>query len=597
MDNSHKGLLSEFPPHSREDWERKIAGDCQGIDIEKELVWQTHENIKVNPFYCSEDTDSLDYLKDFALKFRMPEIENRWKIRQDIKVSDYREAGAKALFITENGVDAPGFDIRGLKPGRQDYLDMLQGIDLSVYPVHWLVDGKYINEHLEYLTKTGMNEIRGSSCIDPLGDMMAAGNFGCEKYDYLSGSVLLAMSAFPNTRLISANGYIFQNKGAGSDQELACALSMAAWYINAFSEKGVPAGQVINHIKMDFGISGNYFFEIAKLRAARVLWAALISAFGVDPGDYPLHIESCSSLWNKTMYESKANILRSVTEAMSAIIGGCDTIKLTGYDACYRNPGEHSLRIARNIPVILREECGFSKVIDPSAGSYYIEKLTDEICEKAWELFLELEKHGGFIEASEKGIIDRDIERVAGRRLEMAANGSETILGTNLYPDACEAMSGIVEDNTLSRGVRASSQFEKLRLAMERHNGEKPVVFLVPYGNTAWRNARLHFSAGFFAAGGYEIIESQAFKTPEEGVSEALKIKADIIVFCSSDEEYEALVPVPARFADSDFISVVAGKPDCMDRLREKGISGFIYSGVNIVKTLAEFHSMMGITL
>lgn len=597
MDNSHEGLLSEFPPHSRADWEKKIAGDCQGIDIEKELFWQTNETIRVKPFYCAGDIASLDYLRDYPLKFAPSGAENGWKIRQDIKVTDFKESGDKASWLTENGVDSPGFDIRGLNPGVQDYLNLLQGIDLNRFQVHWTVEEKYLKEHLSALIRSGNHNIPGSSCTDPLGNMLAKGAKEPETSEYYTDFIRIAISELPFMKVLSVGGYALQNAGAGIVQELAWTLSMAASYISDFADKGIAPDQILSRMQIDFGISCNYFFEIAKLRAARILWAAMISEFGVEAADHPVHIQSTTSLWNKTVYESHVNILRSVTEAMSAISGGCDTIRIYGYDHCYRSSGDHSMRIARNIPVILREESGFGKVADPASGSYYIEHLTDEICNVAWDLFLETEKQGGFLSAWKKGIISAEIEKTAKKRLEMAATGTEIILGTNLFPYPPEKMWNNIETEQTFTNRRAASEFENLRLAMEKHEGRKPAVFLLQYGNPAWRSARSQFSTNFFTAGGYEIIPASPFRSPGEGFAEAVRKDADIVVLCSSDDEYEIMVKEMKPYAGGKMIFVIAGAPASMADLKEQGITGFIYTGINMVETLTGFHKRMGIKL
>ena len=609
MNRSHEELLREFPPQSRDEWEQRIAEDCQGTDIEKNLIWKTPENIRVKAFYCAEDISNLSYLENLSAKYRKSTTGNLWDIRQDIKVVNYKEAGERAACLTKNGVEAPGFDIRGVNPGADDYKALLQDIDTSKNRIHWIADETSMIDHLSKLVQSGERSLSGSSCVDPLGRMISGSRFESGDLDNAGDILRLAAKNLPFMKVISVNGIAFSNAGASVVQELAFCLSAAAEYFSIFTEMGISPGTIAQHIKIDFGISGNYFFEIARIRAARILWDAMLSGFYDNAAGkkHQVHIQSTTSLWNKTVYESHVNILRTTTEAMSAILGGCDTIMVHGYDECYREPGDHSLRIARNIPLILQEESNFHKVADPSAGSYYIEYLTDLICQKAWDLFLEAEKYGGFIKAFNSGMITEEIRKTAEKRIEAAASARDTILGTNAYPNPLEVMAGKTEKKDTDpfpyplptgtkflRPARASEAFEKLRLAAEKHAGKRPGVFLLTYGNPAISRVRSQFSANFFAAGGYEIIDP-GFRTPEEGVSEALSKNADIIVACSSDDEYTSTVPLIKMLAADKATVVVAGAPECMDDLKNAGVRDFIYSGMNMIEALAGYHRKMNI--
>jgi methylmalonyl-CoA mutase len=281
------------------------------------------------------------------------------------------------------------------------------------------------------------------------------------------------------------------------------------------------------------------------------------------------------------------------------------------FDTCYREPGEFSGRISRNIQIILKEESYFNRVADPAAGSYYIDSLTDALVEHAWQLFLKTSDQGGFIKAFTGGFIRDEVNKTASRRMEMVATKREVLLGTNHYPSFQEACAGLADPAVVFpeqvaapeqvteplRITRAAVPFEKLRLAAENRPEGRPRVFMLTYGNLAMRLARSQFSSGFFAAAGYEITDNLGFASAEEGVEAALKVNADIIVVCSSDEEYPVIVPRVNELADGKAIVVVAGAPACMEELQQKGIREFIHMRSNILETLKHFHQLLGISI
>jgi methylmalonyl-CoA mutase len=300
-------------------------------------------------------------------------------------------------------------------------------------------------------------------------------------------------------------------------------------------------------------------------------------------------------------------MLRTQTEAMSAVLGGCNSLTVEPFDASFRKPDEFSERIARNQQLLLREEAYFGKVTDPSGGSYYIEKLTEMIAVKAWELFLRCEDEGGFFEALKKGFIQKTIKDLASKRLADIASRKEVLLGTNQYPqfeakapeyditvdDEVEETDLLVEPLISAKGAEV---FEKLRLAAASHS-KPPLVFMLTAGNIAMRRARAQFACNFFACGGYRVADNQGFATVQEGVDAAIKSGAAIVVVCSSDEEYAAMVPEVFEKISGRATVVVAGNPECMDDLKAKGIEHFISVKSNVAETLMIFHSLTGIEI
>jgi methylmalonyl-CoA mutase len=293
---------------------------------------------------------------------------------------------------------------------------------------------------------------------------------------------------------------------------------------------------------------------------------------------------------------------------MSAILGGTDSLTLEPFDIVFRHPDEFSERIARNQQLILKEEASFDKVADPAAGSYYIENLTTLIAENAWKLFLEVEDKGGFLACLKSGYIQDRLSESGTKRRNDTSKRKTILLGTNQYPNTQEKISDTVDINrifvkkslagnpevspiTLFRG---SQQYDKLRIAVDRA-GKRPAVFLLQIGNTAMRKARAQFSANFFGCAGYQIIDNPGFDTIDEAVKQALQAKAEIVVICSSDDEYSLLAPeIHNRLKDTAII-VVAGNPASIDELKSKGLENFIHVRSNVIEILKDFNKRLGI--
>jgi methylmalonyl-CoA mutase len=291
------------------------------------------------------------------------------------------------------------------------------------------------------------------------------------------------------------------------------------------------------------------------------------------------------------------------------------------FDYSYKTPDEFSERIARNQQLLLKEESHFNKIVDPGAGSYYIEKLTDSIAEQAWKIFLTIEEKGGFYATLKEGYVQKEIKATSQARFEAVAKRRETLLGTNQFPNFNEQVAGKIEpycdcgcgglvdcecgdscECNVKEGAletldfrRGAIQFEKLRLATEK-SGKRPKVFMLTIGNLAMRLARAQFSSNFFACAGYEIIDNLGFQTAAEGVAAARKAKAGIIVICSSDEEYAEFAPQAFEaIGGGKEIFVVAGAPECTEELKAKGIANFISVRSNVLETLQSFNKQLGI--
>ncbi|MEA3316371.1 MAG: methylmalonyl-CoA mutase family protein [Bacteroidota bacterium] len=608
-------LFEEFPPISTQDWEEKIKKDLKGADYEKKLVWRTIEGFNVKPYYRSEDLENLKHLNYLPGEF--PYVRgnktnnNKWYVRQDISVNDdIKLANTIAIEILTKGVDSIAFVIKDKKElSFNDISILLKDIDLNKTEINF-VGAQHAQTIINYIKENNLSNISGSVDFDPLAKLISTGNF-CSSSDEvlkLSNEILQSSKDFQNFKTIGVNGELFNHAGASIVQELAFSLSMGNHYLSELSSNKID--EIASKIKFTFGVGSNYFLEIAKFRAARMLWAKIVEAYKPENIEATkMYIHAVTSQWNQTIYDPYVNMLRGTSESMSAAIAGVDSLSVTPFNTSFEETTKFSERIARNTQIILKEESYFDKIVDPAGGSYYIENLTNSIAENAWNLFKEIENKDGFTAAFKEGFIQDEIKKITNKRNLNIATGKEAILGTNKYPNGLEKMDkefGIKtiltntkkDDNAIAEPLnlyRGSQELELLRLKTDR-NEKKPKVFLFNIGNLTMRKARAGFASGFFACAGFDIIDNIGFDTIDEGVNEATKNKADIVVICSSDPEYAELAPEIYNKLNKDAIIVIAGYPkDIIDDLKAAGIKHFIHVKSNLLETLGGFQKELGI--
>lgn len=621
MADSKEKLFSDFSPVTTEQWMEKVTADLKGADFEKKLVWKTNEGFKVKPFYRKEDLEGLKTTD--ALPGEFPYLRgnkkdnNEWLVRQEIRVDDVKEANAKALDILNKGIDSLSFHVKA-KELNAAYLEMLlEGICAECVELNFSTCQGHVvdlaNLLVEYFQKKGydLNKLHGSINFDYLNKMLAKGKEKGSLVD-TAKALIAATAALPEYRVINVNALTLNNAGAYIYQELGYALAWGNEYMNQLTEAGIPAATVAKKIKFNFGISSNYFLEIAKFRAGRMLWADIVNSYLAE-GDCKcaaqMKIHAETSSFNLTVFDSYVNLLRTQTEAMSAALAGVDSMTVVPFDKAYETPNDFSERLARNQQLLLKEESHFDKVIDPAAGSYYIENLTVSIAKQAWDLFLAVEDEGGFYAAVKAGKVQGAVNASNKARHEAVAKRKEILLGTNQYPNFTELAGekrpleavcccGGGHHDTCEKDVpslnfdRAASEFEALRLQTEI-SGKRPKAFMLTIGNLAMRQARAQFSCNFLACAGYEVVDNLGFSTVEEGVEAAVAAKADIVVLCSSDDEY-AEYAVPAfKALNGRAMFIVAGAPACMDELKAAGIENFIHVRVNVLETLKEYNAKL----
>ena len=608
-------LFTEFPPVPTEKWEEVITADLKGADYERKLVWKTGEGFNVRPYYRAENLEGIKFLGSQAGEFpyvRGTHAHNRWRVHQTVSVVCPKEANAEALKILNAGVDSLGFCIASADFSAAD-LDMLLK-DICIEAVEITFCGEKMANVAELVLakveKEGIakEDVRIAFCIDPLVKGLSSKGEFCspngEKCIARIVELIHKTKEYKHVRIVTVAGQTFGNSGSTIVEELAFTLSAGHDYLVRLTDAGLDVDAAARKLRFSFSVSSNYFMEIAKFRAARMLWANIVKGYGPAKNcACKMQIHAETSRWNQTVYDPYVNMLRGTTEAMSATIAGVHSLEVMPFDASFENPTEFSKRIARNVELLLKNESHFDQVVDPAGGSYYVENLTQSIAAEAWKLFLEIEEKGGYTEAYKAGLIVERIKASAAAKDKNIATRRQTLLGANQYPNFTEVAGKEITDESVTRKqaegnvlvpYRGAMAFEEMRLHVDR-SGKEPKAFMLTCGNLGMARARSQFSCNFFACAGIKVIDNTYFKSIEEGAKAALESKAQIVVVCASDDDYAEAAPKVKELLGGKAILVVAGAPACAPELEAQGITNFINVKSNVLETLKFYLKEMGI--
>ena len=631
MNNNDK-LFAQFPPVSTEEWEDAIVQDLKGADYDKKLVWKTNEHITVQPYYRAKDLNNVTHLSENGIFPYAKSNASDWKIRQDFAISNncnFVDVGKLIVKAIKNGAEAVGLDFTDFTSVSNDILaDLINDIRPEI-EVNFMCNAENVigifNELLNYCdnNQIDINNHNYNFDFDPLASFILNGDSYLDGIDILR-TMMIESKSYPNMHVGIINASLFGNCGAFIVDELAFGLSEFADILDFMTEAGINIDDITRKLKFQVSIGSNYFFEIAKIRAARYLIGQMIEAYKPSKiENCSLYIHAVTSSWNKTLYDPYLNMLRTTTESMSSIIGGIDSLTVLPFNFVTSTNDDFALRIARNQQIILKEESHFGKITDPAAGSYYIETLTEQLIEKAWNQFLMIIDKGGFVACFKENYIQNIISESSDMRDEAVATRKENFVGVNQYPNitenidfesvncctdnnekedqddvqsSCECENMVPQFRTL-QPYRGPEHFERLRLKTElftKKTGHRPKVFLFTYGNLAMRIARAGFASNFFGCAGFEIINNNGFNTVEVGIEAAKESKAEIVVICSSDEEYATVAIDIYNGLKDDSIVVVAGNPkESMDALKQAGLKYFIHVKTNILDSLNNFQRLI----
>lgn len=610
-------LRDEFPAPSWEEWKQKATEALKGADFDKVMFTRTHEGITLKPIYRAEDLEGLPFVG--ALPGDLPfqrgnsaQADGSWEVAQAQSEAEPAALNKQILAELQRGLtmvnlvlardDAPhGIVFKNAA----DFQTALAGVDLKAAPLMAQLDLDAPDlfawlQQQNSETKT----LTGSLAFDPIAEYARKGflNLSWDSaWESLENAVKTRIDQAPKLRAISLDGTVYEAAGASSAQELGFVLASAIEYLRRFTEKGMDINQISPLFQARLSLGSNFFMEIAKIRAFRMLWSEIIKAFGGDYDARKIWIHGKTGQVNKSRYDLYVNLLRASTEGFSAVIGGVDSLEIDRFDAVV-NPqaDEFSKRLARNQQLILGEEAHFSKVADPAGGCYYIENLTAELAAQAWKLMQEIEAEGGMLDCLESGKIHELIASVANARLDSVHKRRDVFVGINMYADPNDEPRPAVQ-NTINDAkavaklapgalpkLRAVQLLEDFRAQVQKAG---PEVFLLTMGSVADYKARADFSAGFFQVGGFKTITGTGYTDIDSAIEAAKNHQA--ICICSTDDKYPELIPALCEGLKGKTL-ILAGYPkDMVDSYKQDGIELFIHVRANVLDTLKELAAKM----
>jgi methylmalonyl-CoA mutase len=575
-------LLQEFPPVSTQTWEEAIARDLKGADYARKLIWQTAEGFAVKPYYRAEDLGTLEYLGASTrslLRARNARLANDWRIREQIDATNLEQANHNALRAIAAGAEEIAFLNVAVKNASD--LGLLLA-NLQEIPTHFQSAG----EPLIRLLIGRLKERKDSALISTGWDPLTNPDFAAQTIRHFSHGFI------PFT----IDGSQFEESGATAVEEVGFTLAAGVDFLAEMQSHDVDLDRAAPSIEFSFAIGASYFLQIAKLRAFRLVWARTVESFGCAAESAPPRMHARTSRWNKTIYDPHVNILRATTEAMSAVLGGADSISVAAFDECYKTPDEASRRLARNTQIILKKEALLSLVADPAAGSYYLEVLTDFIAREAWQTMQRIDSLGGYRQAVASGHLATALKHSLAKREEAVASRRRVFTGTNQYADPSEKALHRIEPISLAGERRGSHGYETLRLRTERHaanTGKVPCILLAEFGDVKMRSARSTFAANFFACAGFNIVTQQFSDADDIAACDS-----HLIVLCSSDPEYLGLAKELAlKLKSRGRVTpvIVAGNPECAEQLRAFGVCDFIHIKSNPIEVLTAWQHKLAI--
>ena len=573
-------LLAEFPLVSTELWQEVIAKDLKGADYSKRLIWQTEEGLAVKPYYRAEDLAGLQYLD--AVPGGFPNVRGSyctgdWRIREEIDAVNPELANQAAQSAVAAGAEEIAFSNVAVKNASD--LGLLL-VNLHQVPVYFENAGEPLLRLLFERLRERPSPV--STGFDPL-----------TNFDFAAETLNSAPAAFVPFTIHAER---FEESGATAVEEAGFALAAGIDFLAGMQARKIEVNRAAVSMEFTFAIGANFFFQIAKLRAFRMIWARAVESFGGRPDSGRACIHARTSRWSETVYDPHVNILRGTTEAMSAVLGGADSVSVAPFDECYKRPDAASRRLARNTQILLKEEALLSKVADPGAGSYCIEAITDFIAREGWKSMQAIEAAGGYRKAQADGVIAGALAKSMAAKEKAVASRRRVFTGTNQYADFSEKALDRIDLSLLIDQSRATSSYERLRLRTERHaakTGRTPRVLLAEFGDVKMRAARSNFAVNFFACAGFDIATRHF-----SGASEITASNVDLIVLCSSDPEYLSLateVIAGLKKLGREIPLIVAGNPESAEQLRAAGVADFVHVRSNPIDVLTTWQLRLGI--
>ncbi|WP_429464414.1 methylmalonyl-CoA mutase family protein [Neobacillus sp. B4I6] len=615
MKSLEKIKNQSFPSGSTHEWKTKAEQSLKGKTVES-LQTTTYENIILKPLYTHQDERPVPDFpggSDFRRgTYPLGYLTNDWVVAQQLSYQTAEELEQKLRQSFNKGQTAISFKVSKALLDVETNLAKLLGEFYCQYP--FSINAKslqitFLSELERMADQEGaIDNLRGYIGADPVAIFAEEGCISEEFFNDWVKNIVHSNEKLPNVRTILIDTAPYHNGGASAVQELGIAMAEGIFYLENFQNEGMELDEIFTKMIFQFSIGSNFFMEIAKLRAARVLWNRISNVYGSSDDMGRMHIAAETSSFTKTVNDPYVNLLRAGNEAFAAVVGGIQYLHVRPFDDL-TGATSFSERIARNTQLLLKEEAHLTKVIDPAGGSWYIEELTNDLAEKAWGFFQQIEANGGILETLKSNWLQQEIAVVYEKKNQDVQTRKKSIVGTNVYANLDEI---VTHKKTQTRNsyfttmekslikmeaipdLRLAEPFEELRKKakdLEEKLGSKPTVGMICLGGLKQHKARLDFMKGFLAAGGLRAAESKPILSLEEARQFILETPAKYYCLCGTNEQYEIIgyEILPALKTEfPELIFYLAGLPEKeeLDQWKDAGIKQFIHMKSNCYETL-----------
>jgi len=630
--NAHEvKLAADFEAASREQWLALVDKAIKGADFEKKLVSKTEDGLRVEPIYVRGDAlpasdGEMPGVAPFTRGTRAKVAGLGWEIRQAIGVADPSEANTQIMAELHSGTNGIVLEVEA--PGQtgcriasaQEMATALRGVDMELAPVE-LRAGKSAQDtarlFLDALPLLGVKSgtLQAFLGVDPIGTLARHGTLTAPLAQSLAAAIALAKDARAlgaGIRTLRADGSLYHEAGATDGFELAALAATLVAYLRAFETAGVSPSDALGHIAFTLAADTDQFATIAKIRAARRLLWRIADASGAGEAASAMHITAVTSRRVMAKRDPWVNMLRTTLACAGAALGSADAITVAPFSAALGEPDAFARRAARNIQIVLQEESSLGRVLDPMGGSWYVEKLTDELAHAAWKLLQEIEAKGGIAAALESGFVQDKIAADAALRAKAMATSRIELTGVSAFPLLGDDGVKVTRfrkapDVTQPQWVRPlvphrlAEPFEALRDKADAYQvatGRSADVFLASIGAVIDHTLRSTWVKNYLAAGGLNALTSDGYKDAEDAAVAFKASGAATACICSSDALYaeHAEAAAKALKASGAKLVLMAGRPgDREAALRAAGVDQFLIAGADAVATLAGLQVKLGI--
>ncbi|MDX3855762.1 methylmalonyl-CoA mutase subunit beta [Streptomyces sp. AK02-01A] len=613
-------LAAEFPDATREQWQSLVAGvlrksgrEVSGPAAEDALSTTLQDGLTTRPLYTAEDAPGHGGYPGFAPFTRGGRPEggtvSGWDVRQRHARPDPAATNEAVLADLANGVTSLWLVVGSAGVAVSSMAKALDGVYLDLAPVALDAGDQFdgaARELLRLYDERGMprHEARGTLGADPVGQLARTGRETDSHTGEAAELAALCHRDYPGLRAITVDALPYHEAGASDAQELGCSLATGVGWLRDLTAAGLSAEAACGQLEFRYAATADQFLTIAKLRAARRLWARVAQVCGAGTaGAQRQHAVTSSVMM--TRRDPWVNMLRTTVAALAAGVGGADAVTVLPFDHALGLPDAFAGRIARNTSTILLEESHLGRVIDPAGGSWYVERLTDELAHAAWAWFQEIERAGGQRAALRDGLIGERIAATWESRSGRLARRRESITGVSEFPQLSQPQ--VERDPApapLGGGlpvVRRDEAFEALRARSDAHlatTGARPRIFLAALGPAAAHTARAAFAAGLFGAGGIEPVHDPVSVDADTAAGAFTRSGADIACLCSSDALYaEQAGPVAETLKSAGARRVfLAGRPgELRETWLQAGVDEFVAAGDDAVAVLTSVLDRMGV--